>query len=123
MVEYAKKHGATRVGLPITTTYSANLETQEIDIEYYFPIDRVISSERSVIFKPKLCLYNCIKISHKGHPNKIEKAYNKINKYITDNALIAISSAFNVTVKDVTDINDIEQFEADVYVSINPNVF
>ena len=123
LIEYAKSKGANRVGMPISTTYEINPHTGDMDMEIYFGVDKSVPSLDRITFKEKLCLYNCLKIKHKGNPNKLQETYDILNNYIADNRLIPISTGFNIVVKDVQRIEDIDEYEMDIYISISPNIF
>ena len=123
LVEYVKTQGANRTGLPISTTYSMDAATQMMDIEFYLPIDKEIPSTGEFVYKPLLHLSNCLRMTYKGNPQFFQKACEDLNQYMAQNKLVPITTGFNVNRNEVTKQEDLEQFEVDVYVSINPNVF
>jgi len=122
LVIYAKKHNLIRTGMPISTTYEIDTKTGDMDMEFYFPINKPISNKGNLIYKEKLCLYNCLVIKHRGNPENIQNSYDILNNYILENSLMPISSGFNVTIKEVLNIEDVENYESDIYISINPNI-
>ncbi|MCL1995869.1 MAG: GyrI-like domain-containing protein [Defluviitaleaceae bacterium] len=122
LAQYAMEQKVERKGNAISTTYEVDPGTGEMDMEVYFPIDRAIPGYDNIVFKEKLYLYNCLVIKHKGSPEKVQETYDKLNKYIEENRLLSISSGYNVTINDVTSIDEIDKFEVDVYISVSPNL-
>ena len=121
LLAYADSSGAKRLGGGVSATYE--VDGDAMDIEMYLPIDKEIPSNDEFIFKPLLRLENCVKTKYKGHPQGLQNSMNEINDYILANRLVPISVGFTVVVTEITDPKDIELFEADIYVSIGPNVF
>ena len=120
LLAYIAAHGAKKIGGGVSATYA--IDGDKADIEIYFPIDKEIPSTDEFIFKPRLYLENCLKISHKGDPQLLEHTMQKLNEYITSNRLTPISAGFNVTVREIMEPKDLDLFEVDVYISISPNV-
>ena len=120
MTAYIETHGAKRDGGSITATYA--VEGDKIDMEVYLPIDREIPSCDEFVFKPRLYLENCLKIMHKGNPQLIDVSMKKLNDYIEINGLMPITVGFIRTLKEATSMKELEFFEADVFISICPNI-
>ncbi len=123
LLAYAMEQGAQKCGNAISATYSVDPTTSEMDIEFYFPIDKSIPNKGNFIFKPKLCLYNCLMFNYKGNPLHLQEGYNKLNEYIATNYLTPISPGFNITIFEILKPEDIDKFEVDIYISISPNIF
>jgi effector-binding domain-containing protein len=119
--DYIDKNGARKVGGGISATYSVDSSTMAMEIELYVPLDKNPSSG-DFVFKPELLLTNCLKVSHKGNPQLLQNSLESLNKYVAENKLIPISVGFSVTVNEVTNTVDVEEFQVDTYVSISPNV-
>ena len=121
MFAHIESCGAKKMDGGVSATYAADADG--MDMEMYFPIDRVIPSTEEFIFKPKLRLVNCVKMNYKGNPQGLQGAMESVNTYMTDNGLTPVAVGFVVTVREVHDVRDLELFEVDVYVPVNPNVF
>ena len=120
LLSYIDSYGAKKVGGGVSATYA--VDGDKIDMALYFPIDKEIPSTDEFLFKPKLRLENCLKITHKGNPQLMEEAVNKLNEHVIANNLTAISVGFIVTKKEIVNQQDLDLFEADVYISISPNI-
>ena len=120
MLAYAKQHGANKISGGITATYA--VEGDLMDVEVYLPLDKEVPSSDEFVFKPWLYLENCVMATHKGNPQLLEATLQKINDFIAENELTPISAGFIATVVEVTDVNDLDMFEVDVYISVSPNV-
>ena len=119
ILQYIGSCGAVKVNLVISATYAAN-ETM-IDVEVYVPIDKVISSTVEFIYKPRLYLTNCLKASHKGHPNHLGNTLKKLNEYIVERQLQPISVVFIKNISEVNSVEEILLLEGDIYVSVSMN--
>jgi hypothetical protein len=118
--DYITLQGARKVGSIVTVTYG--IENGNIDEEIYIPIDKEIPSQGDIIYKPELLLTNCLKTTHKGNPQLLQKTMEELNQFIVSNKLMPISAGFNVTIKEITDPAEMELFEVETYVSISPNI-
>jgi effector-binding domain-containing protein len=119
-----KENNATKCGPIITSTFAIEqgYMGQVMDIEILIPVDKELSLGNSLNFKKQFCLINALKISHIGNPSLLQNTYNELNKYINDNNLQTITSAYAVTVKDIADISKIDEAIVDIYIGINPNI-
>ena len=120
MLAYVEQCGAVKVGGGISATYA--IEGDVMDVEMYLPLDMEIPSTEEFVYKPWLFLDNCIATTHKGNPQLLESTMLQMNEYIEENGLTPISAGFIVTINEVTDMEDVDKFEVDVYISISPNV-
>ena len=120
MLAYVEQYGAAKVGGGISATYA--IEGDVMDVEMYVPLDKEVPTNDEFVFKPRLFLDNCIAATHKGHPQLLENALLKLNEYVEENKLTPISAGFVVIINEVTDMKDLDKFEADIYISISPNV-
>ena len=93
-----------------------------MDIEVYVPVDKEVPATREFTFKPRLYLTNCIKTTYKGNPSLLDTTMVVLNKFLADNDLMPISVGFIVTVRDVSNVDELDLYEADLYISVNPNV-
>ncbi len=118
---YIESMGAKVIGNPISTTFSENQNTGEVDIQFYTRIDKRIEGNNEYIYKEKLLLKNCIKVTHKGNPNLLVDTYNKLNNYIIKNGITPISTGFNITTSNVKSEDNSDNYEVDIYISISPN--
>jgi len=121
LLAYIDACGAKKIGGMISATYAH--EGDALSVEIYMPIDKEIPSTDEFIYKPQLILVNCIRGKHKGNPQMIETTMKKLSDYIVCNALTPISVGFSVTITEITSMAELDFFETDVYISINPNIF
>jgi len=120
MNAYIKSCGAIKTGGDISATYDINED--KIDVVIYMPINMEIPSSDCFEFKKKLLLMNCIKTSYEGHPQGLKNVMMKMNEYIIKNTLEPASVGFVLTVNEVKDVKDINDYRADIYISINENI-
>jgi len=120
LLNYIESAGAQKIGGGISATYA--IEGDKLDIAMYIPIDKEVPSTEEFEFKPLLRLENCIMATHKGNPNMLENTLQGLNDYIVQNGLNPISAGFIVPKREIIDIYDAENFEVNVYISIDPNV-
>ena len=73
-------------------------------------------------FKKEIKLVNCLKISHKGNPMIFQNSVMSMQKYIEENKLMPISTLYTVNIKEVKTQEEIDNYEADAYISISPNI-
>ena len=120
--DFARENNLKLRGVPISANYGLNPETQEVAMEVYYPIDREFTSnDPDIVFKPRLYLHNCVRVTHVGDPANLQETHTALNKYLVDNKLVPISVGFSVSSMDgrPADIND---FEMDIYISVSPNI-
>lgn len=115
---YIREAGAKPIGNPITATYA--IEGDTIDLELLIPIDTNIDSTNRFVYKNQIRIVNAVVAEYKGHPMRVQEAYNQLNQYMTDHKLQPITIGYNVTKK--TDKLNPENTEIEIYVGINPNI-
>ncbi|GAA4058398.1 hypothetical protein GCM10022410_01920 [Amphibacillus indicireducens] len=93
-----------------------------IDVEILIPIDKKFINSSYYNFKQTLRLINCVKFSHRGTPLNFQNAVNEVQRYILDNKLTPISSLYTVIIEETERLEKPDDFHADIYVSINPNI-
>lgn len=122
--KFINDNNLTIVGPNVSTTYSV---TQGIvptmDIEILIPIDKEFQETESYKFKSELKLINALKSVHKGNPQGFNHTVIEIQKYIQDKKLISITSLYIVNIFEVKNPEDMDNFHAELYISINPNIF
>lgn len=116
--------GTKKNGPVVTSTFSIKVidNQQVIDIEILVPVDKEIAVPEGYIFKKEFLLTNAVKISHIGNPALMQNTANELMKYISENKLTPITSGYNVTVKEPTSQQDIENMIVDIYVGVSPNI-
>jgi len=119
MAEYVKSCGATPTGLPITAMHTNDAATQIADMEFLIPLDGEVESNGDFVFVPQLLMNNCIKLEYKGHPQFLEQSMAELHRYMSDNNMTATSASYNVPKVRITRQEDLDKFEADVYVAVN----
>ena len=87
------------------------------------PIDKEFQETEKYKFKPELKLINALKSVHKGNPQGFNDTVMEIQKYIQDKKLMPITSLYTVNIHEVKRPDDMDKFHAELYVSINPNIF
>ena len=92
------------------------------DMEILIPVDNSFKDTDMYKFKKEITLTNCIKINYRGNPNNFQNSIITLQQYIQENKLVPISSLYTVNIKDIATKEDIENFEADAYVSIILNI-
>ena len=122
--KFINDNNLTVVGSKINTTYSV---TQGIvptmDIEMLIPIDKEFQETEEYKFKFELKLINALKSVHKGNPQGFNDTVMEIQKYTQDKKLMPITSLYTVNIHEVKRPDDMDKFHAELYVSINPNIF
>ena len=116
--------GTTRDGHTVTTTFSIEPQATGtiLDTEILVPLDREIVAPEGYKFKPHFLLTNAVMIKHIGHPSGLQQTIDELNTYIADRRLVPITSGYNVTVKEIKSISEIDKMEIDIYVGISPNI-
>ena len=116
--------GTTRDGHTVTTTFSIEQQATGaiLDTEILVPLDREITAPEGYNFKPHFLLTNAVMIKHIGHPSRLQQTIDELNAYIAACGLIPITSGYNVTVKEIMSIAEIDKMEINVYVGISPNI-
>ena len=120
---FIKENGLTVIGPKISTTYSVTQAMMPtMDIEILIPVDKTFNENHMYTLKKELKLTNCLKLEHRGNPQSMQQNILLIQQYIKDNGLIPISSLYTVNLNEVKTQDELENYEADLYLSINPNI-
>lgn len=120
---FIKENGLTVIGPKISTTYSITQSMMPtMDIEILIPVDKTFNENHMYNLKKELKLTNCLKFEHRGNPQSMQQNILLIQQYIKDNGLIPISSLYTVNLNEVKTQDELENYEADLYLSINPNI-
>ena len=120
---FIKENGLTVIGPKISTTYSVTQAMMPtMDIEILIPVDKTFNENHMYNLKKELKLTNCLKFEHRGNPQSMQQNILLIQQYIKDNGLIPISSLYTVNLNEVKTQDELENYEADLYLSINPNI-
>lgn len=120
---FIKENGLTVIGPKISTTYSVTQSMMPtMDIEILIPVDKTFNENHMYNLKKELKLTNCLKFEHRGNPQSMQQNILLIQQYIKDNGLIPISSLYTVNLNEVKTQDELENYEADLYLSINPNI-
>ena len=112
LMNYAQHHNAEVVGIPVSTVYDVgNEEDNTIGMEIFLPINKEVPNkeDESISFINNIIFDNCLKLSHIGDISNLQNTYNKLDSYIEENNLVAVSNVINVSN---------ENKEMDVYVSV-----
>jgi hypothetical protein len=103
----------------VTTTTFAIDPSSKFDMEILVPVDRALELPVEYKFKKEFKLFNAVYARHVGNPALINSTYEAMNKYVEDKELIRISSGYNVTVNESSNMDD---FIIDVYIGVNSNI-
>lgn len=98
-VELLQKHNAEIVGPIITcvhTDYMKEIQNQIIELEYYIPISKEITTENEFDFVSELLLYDCLICRYMGEPMGTVSSQNEIEQYMKENGLKKISDGYTV---------------------------
>ena len=93
-----------------------------MDVEILIPVNKEFNDTDIYKFKKEIKLVNCLKISHKGNPMIFQNSVMSMQKYIEENKLMPISTLYTVNIKEVKTKEEIDNYEADAYISISPNI-
>ena len=120
---FLKDNDLKIIGPNISTTYSVNQAMiPTMDIEILIPIDKEFIETDMYKFKKEFKLTNCLKISHKENPMTFQSTIMNMQKHIQDNKLIPISTLYTVNIKEAKTPEEMENFQAEAYISISPNI-
>ena len=120
---FIKENGLTIVGPKISTTYSiTQAMVSSMDVEILIPVNKEFNDTDIYKFKKEIKLVNCLKINHKGNPMIFQNSVMSMQKYIEENKLMPISTLYTVNIKEVKTKEEIDNYEADAYISISPNI-
>jgi len=95
---------------------------QIIDIEILVPMDKKNVLPEKYNFKENFHLTNAVYARHEGNPAFLQQTYNELIKFINDNNLQQITSAYNVYINDLASIDNLDAMIIDIYIGINPNI-
>ena len=62
------------------------------------------------------------KTYYKGNPHGFNDSVMSLQKYIREEKFLSISTLYTVTVQKVKILDEAEIFQADLYISISPNI-
>jgi len=121
---YLQKNNFKKSGPLLTSTFSVeNIEGEHfLDMEILVPIDKEVELSGDYKFKKIFQLVNAVYARHEGSPNLLQETYNEIMRYIQNNNLQQITSAYNVNVKDLSLVDEIDDMIIDVYIGVSPNI-
>ncbi len=124
IINYLKENNIKKDGPVVTTTFAVEqVDNQQlIDMEFLIPIDRVVDLPDEYQFKKEFRLANALYTRYQGNPQMIEHVYNELMKYINDNNLQQITSAYNVQVQEFEPRNSLDELITDIYIGINLNL-
>ncbi|WP_163193618.1 AraC family transcriptional regulator [Clostridium thermarum] len=122
--DFIKEKGAEKNGPVITSTFGVEQRgfEQVLDMEILVPLNKKIDSQKEYKFKKNFYLTNALKTTHVGNPAMLQNTYNNLNRYIQEKCVQPITSAYNVTTKDISDLSKIDEVIIDIYIGINPNI-
>ena len=121
--KFINDNNLTIVGPKISTTYSVSQGmVPTMDLEILVPIDKQFKETKEYKFKSELKLVNALKSVHKGNPQGFNNTVIELQKYIQDKKLMPITSLYTVNVHEVKSPEDMDNFNAELYISINPNI-
>ncbi len=101
----------------ITTTISIEMQNNEqiMDVEIIVPVTKEIKPKHPYQFKKEIKITNAL-YSKVENPSLLMAEIEKVNKYMQENSLIPITSAYLVQTKQ-DNLTSIE-----IYIGINPNI-
>ncbi|MDD4113276.1 MAG: hypothetical protein PHC56_09650 [Herbinix sp.] len=101
----------------ITTTKAVEIVDSEqiLDVEILLPVSYRIPCNEPFVFKEKIKIVNALYV-REDDITKLQDTMNYMNKYILDNKLQPITSAYLVQSKQDN------KMITDIYIGINPNV-
>jgi effector-binding domain-containing protein len=122
--KFIQENSIKKSGSVVTTTFLVEEEDgqQVFDIEILVPLDSVIEPTTKYNFKKLFHLKHAVCITHKGNPQGIQNTLNEMIKYINENRLQQITSAYNVNVKELKQGDSLDDFIVDIYIGVNPSI-
>lgn len=118
---FFKTNGIKKSGPVITTTYAV-VEDGVLDIEILVPMDKAIELPTEYRFKPVFKLVNALRVRHEGDPTLLQGIYNEMIDYIKKNNLQQITTGYNVTIKDIEEGMNLDEWVIDVYIGVSENL-
>ena len=123
IIKLIKENGLKVVGPKLSTTFSVTQAmVPSMDIEILIPLNDKFNDTNKYKYKKEFKLTNCLQISHKGNPMTFQNTIINLQKYIEDNKLMPISSLYTINIKEAKTKEEMENFHADAYISISPNI-
>lgn len=120
---FIKENGLTIVGPKISTTYSVTQAmVPTMDIELLIPVNKEFNETDMYKFKRTFKLTNCLKVKHRGNPQGMQQNILLIQQYIKEKSLMPISSLYTVNLNEIKTQDELDKYEADIYLSISPNI-
>ena len=120
---FIKENGLKVVGPKLSTTFSVTQAmVPSMDIEILIPLNDQFNDDDKYKCKNEFKLTNCLQISHKGNPMTFQNTIINLQKYIEDNKLMPISSLYTINIKEAKTKEEMENFHADAYISVSPNI-
>lgn len=111
------------VGHKISTTFSVSQAmVPTMDIEILIPINKEFEETSKYKIKKEFKLTNALKVNHKGNPQGMQQNILLIQKYIGEKNLIPISGLYTININEVKTVEEIDKYEADMYLAVNPNI-
>jgi len=118
---YLESNQINRTGSIITTTYDI-LGNNMLDIEILVPIDKVINLPLEYKMKPVFKITNAVYARHKGNPALLQGVYSEILEYIHNYGLQQITTAYNVTINEISLEGNVDELIIDVYIGVSNNI-
>lgn len=111
------------IGHKISTTFSVSQAiVPTMDIEFLIPISKEFEETVKYKIKKEFKLTNALKVDYKGNPKGIQENILLMQKYIAENNLVPISGLYTITINEVQTADQLDKFEANIYLSISPNI-
>ena len=120
LFDYIESQGAQREGYHVSAVHQAT--DRNIDIEQYYPINKIIPSTSEFIFKPRIRLKNCVKTTFNGKAMFLGSAIEQLSEYVYAHSLTPISVCHAVMPDKAAMARDTDIIKVDLYISISPNI-
>lgn len=123
MGQLMKEKGIKKDGPMISATFGVEIVDgrQLLDMEFLVPVDKEVDLPEEYTFKKKFHLVNALYTRHEGDLIALESTYQKLQKYMNENTLQPITSAYNMNVNE-EQVTKGEQPIIDLYIGVNPSV-
>ena len=107
----------------LTTCTHSMSEDGKVDVEIIIPLSEMIvlddeQKEKYQVIE-SIEIENCLKIRHEGNPQIINEKLDLMKKYIDENNLEQMSDVYSVIIKDVMNIEEIDNAIMEAYVQVN----
>lgn len=111
------------VGHKISTTFSVNQAmVPTMDIEILIPINKEFEETSKYKIKKEFKLTNALKVNYKGNPQGMQQNMLLMQQYIGEKKLIPISGLYTINIQEVKTAEEIDNYEADMYLAVSPNI-